>query len=282
LVNEHMDWDILNVNFKSNSDKAIILSEKLTRAEIRRLFSQFVKIKRKMKKKAKTKRIGERPVQADLTNMLHKPNGYYSATRENMLKYIPKDVKTTLEFGCGFGGFSALVKGKFGAETWGVEIDKKAAQGAAKKLDKVINADAVDSLGEIPDNYFDCIIFLDFLEHLMDPYSLLVSMKQKLTCEGVIVTSIPNIRYYRNYIDFAIKGNWDYQDAGTLDKTHLRFFTYKSILKMFERLGFEVLLMEGIHATRNKKLRLLNFLFFKALEDLKYLQFVTVAKPKNV
>ena len=87
-----------------------------------------------MKKKAKTKRIGERPMQADLTNMLHKPNGYYSATRENMLKYIPKDVKTTLEFGCGFGGFSAMVKDRFGAETWAVEMDKEAEQQAARRF----------------------------------------------------------------------------------------------------------------------------------------------------
>ena len=211
-----------------------------------------------------------------------KPDGYYGGTRENMLKYVPEGVKTTLEFGCGFGGFSALLKKDFGAEAWAVEIDKAAASEAAKKLDKVINADAFESLREIPNDYFDCIIFLDILEHLADPYSLLVSLKKKLTGRGVVVTSIPNVRYYRNYIDFAIKGNWDYKDNGTLDKTHLRFFTYKSILKMFDHLGFEVLLMEGIHAARNKKLRLLNILLFNALEDLKYLHFVTVARPRTV
>ena len=61
LVHEDMDWDILNVNFKSNSEKAIILSEQLTRAEICELFSTFAKckrtMKRKMKRKLKTKRI---------------------------------------------------------------------------------------------------------------------------------------------------------------------------------------------------------------------------------
>jgi radical SAM superfamily enzyme YgiQ (UPF0313 family) len=61
LVNEDIDWDLLNVNFKPNSDKGIILSEKLTRAEICGLFSRFAKckrkIRRKMKRKLKTKRI---------------------------------------------------------------------------------------------------------------------------------------------------------------------------------------------------------------------------------
>jgi len=55
LVSEDMDWDILNVNFKSNADKAVILSEKLTRTEIRKLFWMFVKCKKKMNKKAKSK-----------------------------------------------------------------------------------------------------------------------------------------------------------------------------------------------------------------------------------
>lgn len=230
--------------------------------------------------KSKSKHKHRKPVQTNLADMALKPDGYFSGTRDKMLKYVPKDVKRTLEFGCGYGGFSALLKKEFGVEAWAVEIDKAAANEAAKKLDKVINADALESLSEIPDDYFDCIIFLDILEHLADPYSVLVALKKKLTGRGVVLTSIPNVRYYRNYIDFAIKGNWDYKDAGTLDKTHLRFFTYKSILKTFDRLGFEVLLMEGIHATRNKKLRLLNLLLFNALDDLKYLHFVTIARPR--
>jgi len=220
-------------------------------------------------------------VQVDLTDMRHKPEDYHSGTRDEMLKYIPDGTRATLDVGCGFGGFSAMVKERFNAETWAVEMDKQAAQEAAKRLDKVINSDVTQSIDELPDNYFDCIIFNDVLEHLVDPYSVLVGMKRKLTGKGVIVASIPNVRYYRNLVNFALKGNWDYQDAGTLDKTHLRFFTYKSILKMFEQLGFEVLVIEGIHATRNKKLRVLNILLFKALEDLKYLRFATVARPRS-
>jgi radical SAM superfamily enzyme YgiQ (UPF0313 family) len=61
LVNEDMDWDILNVNFKSNSDKAVILSEKLTRAEIKKLFSLFLKYKRRMRRRHKIERIFQHP-----------------------------------------------------------------------------------------------------------------------------------------------------------------------------------------------------------------------------
>lgn len=48
-----------------------------------------------------------------------KPDVYYQNTREEMLSYIPKNVKRTLEFGCGFGLFSELVKKELDAECWG-------------------------------------------------------------------------------------------------------------------------------------------------------------------
>lgn len=219
---------------------------------------------------------------ADLTDFSVKAKGYYVDQRKEMLKYIPKGAEKSLEFGCANGRFSAIIKEKYGMEAWAVEMDKKAAQEAARKLDRVINAEAYESLKDIPDYYFDCIIFNDILEHLIDPYLLLISVKKKLTDDGVIVVSIPNVRYFRQFFDYALKGNWDYQDGGTLDKTHLRFFTSRSILKMFKHLGFDVLLMDGIQPTRNKILRLLNILLFKKLEDFMYFRFAAVVRPVKV
>jgi 2-polyprenyl-3-methyl-5-hydroxy-6-metoxy-1,4-benzoquinol methylase len=218
---------------------------------------------------------------ADLTNLSKKPREYYEGTREDMLKYIPQSTKICLEFGCGFGGFSTLVKERFDAESWAVEIDAIAAQEAAKKLDRVINADALESLHKIPDNYFDCIILFDIIEHLVDPYSLLVGIKRKLTSQGVIVVSIPNIRYYRTFADLVLHGNWDYEDEGILDKTHLRFFTYKSIVKMLKQLGFEILKLEGIHPSSSKTLKLLNAILLNSLSDVKYRHFAVVVRPKT-
>jgi len=218
---------------------------------------------------------------ADLTRLSKKPREYYESTREDMLKYIPRGTKTCLEFGCGFGGFSTLVKERFDAESWAVEIDATAAQEAAKKLDKVINRDSIESLCEIPQNYFDCIIFFDILEHLVDPYTLLSAAKTKLTEAGVIVASIPNIRYYRTFVDFVIHGNWNYQAQGILDKSHLRFFTYKSIRQMFCELGFEILLLEGIHPTSSRTFKLLNVLLGGALWDVRYKHFAIVVAPKR-
>ena len=222
----------------------------------------------------------EKLMQTDMTNLTNKPNGYYNNVRNDMFKYIPCDVRRTLEFGCGDGGFSELIKDKFGTETWAVEIDEQSAKTATQKLDSVINCDAHEAVDKLPDNYFDCIIFFDILEHLVDPYSLLRVLKTKLTKEGVIVASIPNIRYYRSLVKLVVHGDWDYKDHGVLDKTHLRFFTYKSIVKLFNELAFEISKIEGIHPTSSRTFKLLNMLLLGTIGDIRYKHFAVVAKPK--
>ncbi|MDT8302796.1 MAG: class I SAM-dependent methyltransferase [Sedimentisphaerales bacterium] len=213
-------------------------------------------------------------------DLLDKPSGYYQSNREDMLQYVLPGTKTSLEFGCGCGGFSALVKEKYNAETWAVEINEEAAHEAEKKLDKVINSDADESLENIPEHYFDCIILFDILEHLLNPSALLSALKNKLSDKGIIIASIPNIRYYRTFVDLVIHGNWDYKDHGILDRTHLRFFTYKSIVKMLNFLNFEILVLEGIHPTSSRTFKILNLVLLNSISDIRYKHFAMVVKPQ--
>jgi len=208
-----------------------------------------------------------------------KPDYYYQATRTKMLKYIPENVEKTLEFGCGYGFFSKLVKDTFNAECWAVEINDKAAQIASENLDKVIKGDANKSLEKLPENYFDCVILNDVLGCIADPFYLLENIKEKLTSKGVVVASIPNVRHWRNLRALVWRGEWDYRELGILDSAHVRFYTYKSLIKMFQKLGYEIITMEGIHPTRNKKFKVLNFLLWNKLWDAKYSQFACVIKP---
>lgn len=217
-----------------------------------------------------------------INNLSSRPARYYQQSREAMLKYIPENVKKTLELGCADGNFSELVKTNFGAECWGIEINPEVAEVAATKLDKVINGDVNQCLDDIPDNYFDCVICNDILEHLADPYTLLINLKKKLTAEGLVVASFPNVRYCRNLFELVVRGNWDYKDKGILDKTHLRFFTYNSLVKMFPQLGYELVTIEGLEAERNIKtvaVRILTMLLFNVFEDTMYHHFACVAKP---
>jgi hypothetical protein len=95
-----------------------------------------------------------------------------------------------------------------------------------------------------------------------------------------VVASIPNVRYFFNMWNLVVHQDWQYTEQGILDRTHLRFFTRRSILATFESLGYCVECIEGINPLgRSRKFHLLNWLLFNKIEDMRYVQFAVVARP---
>lgn len=92
----------------------------------------------------------------------------------------------------------------------------------------------------LPPRQFDAIVFNDVLEHLVDPWSALRESKSFLTDGGMVIASIPNVRHYSVIKPLVVSGRFEYQDAGLLDRTHLRFFTFTSSVDLFESTGFRV------------------------------------------
>ncbi len=142
----------------------------------------------------------------------------------------------------------------------------------------MINKDILYALNELPDKYFDCIILNDILEHLSDPHSLLKNINQKLSINGVIVASIPNIRYFEVLFFLLLFKRWDYKDHGVLDKTHSRFFTQKNIKELFQESGYEVVTLKGIHPTSSILYNFVNCLTLGFMWDSRYMQFACVSK----
>jgi 2-polyprenyl-3-methyl-5-hydroxy-6-metoxy-1,4-benzoquinol methylase len=219
------------------------------------------------------------PQNESIANLATKPEDYYSQQRPEVLGFIPPSARRILDVGCGEGGFGAQVKRKLGATVWGIELMPSIADRARERLDRVIAGDILDQLEQLPDGYFDCITFNDVLEHLIDPYRVLRAVKLKLSPSGVVVASIPNIRFLRNLFNLVVRGDWRYEDAGILDKTHVRFFTKKSIKSMFESLGYRIIQLKGINATPSWKVAFFNLATLGAFSDTRYLQFCCIAEP---
>lgn len=215
-----------------------------------------------------------------INDMKKKPDGYYSLSRPEMLKFVPDHVKHLLDVGCGEGFFGSMVKMERKAEVWGIEIDPRSAEIASMKLDKVFNGDVSQLIQALPCDYFDCVTFNDVLEHIVDPYEVLVAIKPKLKQDGVIVCSLPNFRFFYSLRDFLLSKDWKYEDDGIFDKTHLRFFTLVSIKRMFNSLGYEIQELEGLGEIKSWKFKILNFLSRGYLDDTKYWQYACRAKPK--
>lgn len=167
------------------------------------------------------------------------PDAYYQHARPEVLKLVPITARRVLDVGCGAGGFSATLKARQSAEVHGVELVSQAAELARSHLDKVWNSTIEEALPKLAETYYDCIIVADVLEHLLDPWNVLISLKGKLAVGGKIVCSIPNIQNW-GVLSGLIQGRWDYQNAGILDRTHLRFFTRNSVEELFWNAGLRI------------------------------------------
>lgn len=198
-----------------------------------------------------------------------------------MVEFIPDRAERILDAGCGAGLFGEGLKKTIKREIWGIEMDLESANLAKQRIDKVIVGDISTSIKMVPDSYFDCVVFNDVLEHLVDPWKILMDTKGKLNAGGVVVCSVPNVRYLFLLKDLLFNRQWKYESFGVLDKTHLRYFTKDSISDMFISLDYEVLKIKGINGIKSWKFNLLNLVSFGGFADSKYLQFACVAKPKR-
>jgi len=213
--------------------------------------------------------------------------GYFTEARPEMLRFVPAHCRRLLDVGCGTGTFGASLKQIQQIEVWGVEPFASAAAKAADKLDRVITG-PFEPESDLPAGAFDCIVFNDVLEHMVAPERALRYAKLLLSAGGTILASIPNVRHLPVLWQLGVRGSWEYGDRGILDRTHLRFFTKSSILRMFQDEGYAVRSISGINPyggipKPSRRLwftyRVANVLFLGKLADLKFMQFAVVAEP---
>jgi len=211
-----------------------------------------------------------------------KPEAYYELDRAEMLPFIPKSCKSLLEVGCSSGAFGELVKKQIpDCTVWGIEPDTQAAETAAARLDKVINKEFSPDLPELQGQRFDVICFNDVLEHLTDPEMALLDAKPFLAPHGEVVASLPNILFFYQITQILIEQDWRYEESGIMDNTHLRFFTKKSIRRMFEKSGYRIEEITGINPSYGLKYTIANTLLLGRLADWKYIQFAVQARPQD-
>ena len=85
----------------------------------------------------------------------------------------------------------------------------------------------------------DCLVLGDVLEHLLDPWAALTRLARLVRKGGQVLACIPNVQHYSVLVNL-LRGRWDYQDEGLLDRTHLRFFTLSGVQDLFVKAGLQI------------------------------------------
>ena len=162
---------------------------------------------------------------------------YFDHDRPEIRQQIPADAREILDVGCGTGSLGYALRCTRSVRVVGVELSELAARRARERLDDVIVGDAVTAMEELAAGSFDCVVFADILEHLADPENALRAARRLLREDGSIVVSLPNVGHW-SVLRQLLQGEWRYEEAGILDRTHLRFFTRKSAERLLQEAGF--------------------------------------------
>jgi O-antigen biosynthesis protein len=156
-----------------------------------------------------------------------------------LIRLVGQD-RRVLEVGPGWGHVTRALKQR-GCHVTCLELSSEMAAATERFCDRMIvgNIETADLGQELPSQYFDVITFGDVLEHLRNPVVVLRHVKPLLAAQGCIVASIPNVSH-RSVLYALMFGEFPYSDDGLLDRTHLRFFTRRTVDSMFREAGFQI------------------------------------------
>lgn len=171
---------------------------------------------------------------------------YLEEVNEGVLKQLPVfngDFESlVLDVGCGCAALSEAIKKK-GYSVWGIEQNKEASNIAVKRLKRLIVAD-LTNLEEIREEIgnvkFDYLVFSDVLEHTYDPLLILKEYLGFLKNGGRVIISFPNVAVWMNRFKLLF-GNFNYTDTGVLDRTHIRFFTFRTAKSLLKATGCDLI-----------------------------------------
>ncbi len=179
--------------------------------------------------------------------------GYYMFPRPEVAANVPKFARRVLDCGCGGGQFGRSLKEQGVEEVVGIEIVERAYEIAKTNLDQAFHGSIEDMELPFDDRYFDCVVFADVLEHLVQPADALRKVARCLTEDGLVVISIPNIRFFQQVLMHA-EGRWKYEDAGIMDRTHLRFFCKADLEELIKDAGLELVKLHPLTMWRAETL----------------------------
>jgi 2-polyprenyl-3-methyl-5-hydroxy-6-metoxy-1,4-benzoquinol methylase len=204
---------------------------------------------------------------------------YYFHTRVDLIRLIPPQVKKILEVGCAGGMTGMALREKQFDEIVGIEMNEEVAKSGKCYYDQLIIGDVEKIHLPFEKEHFDCILYGDVLEHLINPWQVLKDHQAFLKKRGAIICSIPNVRNYQILKNLIFRGRWEYTEDGILDRGHLRFFTLDSIQEMLKEAGFEI---EGLikRSSGARWVKWIHRLLGSKLIEFLVRQYIIVAKKR--
>lgn len=146
---------------------------------------------------------------------------------------VPRRSKV-LELGCATGFMSRYFRQTLHCQVIGVDINPHAKPTISGDLNLPATWEKITVKGQ-----FDVVFASAVIEHLIDPEATLQLIKLVLKPKAKLIITTSNIAHWRQRLKLLL-GHFDYTDYGTLDRTHLRFYTYDAFQQLIVSAGFKI------------------------------------------
>jgi 2-polyprenyl-3-methyl-5-hydroxy-6-metoxy-1,4-benzoquinol methylase len=168
--------------------------------------------------------------------------GYHDRVRDDVFDLVPRGAGRLLDVGGGIGATAVALKRQGYARK--ITVIDIIDAGFLPEVDEAYTGDLNDAgflRGLGADEFrYDVILCLDVLEHLMDPWRTVATLHELLAPDGVLIASIPNLRFWPVSWGLFALGRFELSDRGILDRTHLRWFVRDTAAKLMTSSGLKM------------------------------------------
>jgi GT2 family glycosyltransferase/2-polyprenyl-3-methyl-5-hydroxy-6-metoxy-1,4-benzoquinol methylase/glycosyltransferase involved in cell wall biosynthesis len=156
-------------------------------------------------------------------------------TSLSVLAGMVRPGSNVLDLGTGSGALGEHLRSVSHCTVDGVTLNAQEAAIAAPHYNRIEIADLEQPgwTSAFAQARYDFIVCADVLEHLRAPESALAACRQLLAPGGQVLISVPNAAY-SGLVAELLHGDFTYREEGLLDRTHLRFFTRRSLLQFLD------------------------------------------------
>lgn len=197
--------------------------------------------------------LAERKIKKSDFNDYNGNNGRVNKCAEFIKKGILNNFGTLLDVGGGIGDLGYSTRDIFD-ERWIIDISQANIEAAHSKGNKVVTANVdQDGLKYFDDDKFNCIVALDFIEHIIDPEFFAKECYRVAKKNATIFINTPNIEFFEHLSKLVINGEFPHTsgDKEVFHGGHVAFFTFNCLQIIFKKAGFEN--CEQIHDSENYK-----------------------------
>jgi 2-polyprenyl-3-methyl-5-hydroxy-6-metoxy-1,4-benzoquinol methylase len=148
-----------------------------------------------------------------------------------LLRLPPGTVRRCLEVGCSFGFALDFSRYALGWEVLGVDPSPLAAAGA-EALGFPVRRSYFSADLDLGPEPFDLAICSEVLEHIAEPHALLAAIRDRLSPDGVLVLSTPNLALIRPEVEEGALGR------ALSPGLHLVLYDRHALVQILEGAGF--------------------------------------------